>query len=219
MRLLPLLALALVAAPPAWAQSAKSGWIADPKTGCKVWNPYPQPNEGISWSGACKNGLAQGQGVLQWLQNGKPAGRYEGEYRDGKVNLRGTFIWPDGGRYVGEWRDNQRNGDGTQTWANGDHYEGEYRNDALQGLGTYTWDDGSRYVGEWRQNMQSGRGAQTWPDGGHYEGEYRDDRAHGQGHYVNAKGETFDGNWVNGCFQDGNRKAAVGVAAASCGFR
>jgi hypothetical protein len=219
MRFLPLLALMAVLASPTWAQTVKAGWIADSKSGCKVWNPYPQPHEAISWSGTCKNGFAQGSGILQWSQSGKPAGRYEGEYRDGKVNVRGAFTAPDGSRYVGEWRDNQRNGEGEQSWPNGDRYQGEYKDDKFDGLGTYTWDDGSRYVGEWQQNRQNGRGAQTWPDGSHYEGEYRDDKAHGQGKYVNVKNDVFEGQWINGCFEEGDRKAAVGVAAAKCGIR
>ena len=56
------------------AQAAQEGWIADSKTGCKVWDPMPQQNETVSWSGSCKNGLAQGRGVLQWYADGKPTG-------------------------------------------------------------------------------------------------------------------------------------------------
>jgi hypothetical protein len=35
-------------------------FVADPNNGCKVWNTHPLPDETVSWSGACVNGLAQG---------------------------------------------------------------------------------------------------------------------------------------------------------------
>src|SRR5438552_2455362 len=72
------------------------GWLADPRTGCRVWNPYPEPNETITWSGQCQNGFAQGHGVLQWFQDNRPSGRSEGEWRDGKRNGHGVSTWVDG---------------------------------------------------------------------------------------------------------------------------
>ena len=55
------------------APDEDSGWIAD-KRGCKVANPFPRPGESITWSGECKNGFAQGSGVLQWYSE-RPGGR------------------------------------------------------------------------------------------------------------------------------------------------
>lgn len=60
-----------------------AGWIADAQTGCRVWSAQPEPTESVSWSGSCANGLAQGQGTLQWFKNGKPNGHSMGEFRDG----------------------------------------------------------------------------------------------------------------------------------------
>jgi hypothetical protein len=42
----------------ACAQSKQTGdFVADAKSGCKVWNPHPQPDETVNWSGGCVNGL------------------------------------------------------------------------------------------------------------------------------------------------------------------
>lgn len=41
-------------------------WIVDAK-GCKVWNAHPLGDESVAWSGSCKDGYADGPGVLQWL--------------------------------------------------------------------------------------------------------------------------------------------------------
>jgi MORN repeat len=104
---------------PVFAQAPQSEWIED-FAGCGVWNPKPEPNEVITWMGPCANGMAQGIGVLHWLKDGAPNGRYEGEYLDGKQNGQGTFTQPDGTTYVGTFLDGKRTGQGTVIWPNGD---------------------------------------------------------------------------------------------------
>ncbi len=61
-----------------------SGWWADARTGCRVWNEVPQPGEAVTWSGACgPDGIATGYGIEEFRYDGKVS-RYEGEVRDGK---------------------------------------------------------------------------------------------------------------------------------------
>jgi hypothetical protein len=43
---------------------AEGDWIADAKTGCKVWNPSSLPNPSITWSGGCKDGKANEKGTM-----------------------------------------------------------------------------------------------------------------------------------------------------------
>jgi hypothetical protein len=83
------------------------GWIADSKTGCKVWNPAPQPHETIRWSGGCKGGYAQGTGTLQWFEDGRPSDRYEGDYQAGKRNGHGVVTQRNGTRIEGDWRNDE----------------------------------------------------------------------------------------------------------------
>src|SRR5262245_42312357 len=89
------------------AQPPQPAWIADPKTGCQVWNERPKPNQTISWVGPCVGGRAEGQGTLQWFRDGWPGNRYEGEYRDGKPNGRGVLTYASGDRYEGEFRNGE----------------------------------------------------------------------------------------------------------------
>jgi hypothetical protein len=149
------------------AQGGLSNWVVDPKSGCKVWNPHPQPKEAVSWAGACQNGLAQGPGVLQWLKDGVAYERDEGEWREGKQEGRGVQVWPTG-----------------------------------------------RYEGELQAGEPEGRGALS-SDAARYEGEFRGGRPHGAGTLKNAAG-VFEGAWKGGCFNDGKRKASLGVPAGSC---
>ena len=82
-------------------------WITATNQPCKIWNPQPQPNESVTWSGGCKDGYASGQGVLKWTENGKPDVEYEGGYQNGKSNGHGVMITPDGKRVEGVWIDDQ----------------------------------------------------------------------------------------------------------------
>ncbi len=142
---------------PAAAQTPQPGWIADATTGCRVWNLNPEPKETISWSGACLDGLAQGQGVLQWFKDGQANGRFEGEFLDGRRNGRGVFTWANGARYEGGYSDDKQTGRGTLTWAKGDRYNGEWRDNKPNGHGTLTTADGTKYAGIWRNGCYEKR--------------------------------------------------------------
>ncbi len=78
------------------ASSARAGeWIAD-KSGCHVWDPNPQLDESVTWSGSCANGRAQGSGTVQWSKGGMPIETDEGEWRDGRQAGKGTKSWSSG---------------------------------------------------------------------------------------------------------------------------
>jgi hypothetical protein len=64
-------------APPAAdaiASVGHPGWTVDAGNGCWIWNPNPQQEETVRWSGACPEGPAQGEGVLVWhyQRDGEP---------------------------------------------------------------------------------------------------------------------------------------------------
>jgi len=82
-------------------------WITTTNKPCKVWNPQPQPDESVTWSGPCKDGFASGKGILLWTENGKPDVKFDGEYANGKRNGHGVLIAPDGKRIEGEWVNDQ----------------------------------------------------------------------------------------------------------------
>ncbi len=106
------LAAVLLLAAAAYAQAPKPaapepGWITASNKPCKIWNPAPQPDESVTWSGGCDNGYASGQGVLKWTENGKPDMEFEGMYDHGKRNGPGVVITPDGQRLQGMWIDDE----------------------------------------------------------------------------------------------------------------
>ena len=54
------------------------------RPGCYLWNPAPQDNETVTWSGGCSNGLAQGNGRVSWFQNDELSQIVEGRLQDGR---------------------------------------------------------------------------------------------------------------------------------------
>ncbi len=124
-------------------------WIAAEGTGCRIWNPYPDPGESVTWSGGCRNGLAQGRGSLQWSKNGKKIDRFEGEFLDGKRNGQGIYSSRNGYRYEGAYRNDQRNGFGVVTYDSGARFEGQWRDNKANGQGTYKAANGQTFSGMW----------------------------------------------------------------------
>ena len=142
-------------------QRRDSGWITA-QGGCRVWDPVPEPNESVSWSGACVNGLASGVGVLQWYASGKPTDRYEGEFQQGHESGHGIVVSAHGNRYDGEWKGGRRNGYGVYVWANGDRYEGAWKDDRAHGEGTYREADGNVYPGNWVRGCLRDGNRRAW---------------------------------------------------------
>jgi len=135
-------------------QSAQQGaFITDKKSRCKVWNPNPKSVETIVWSGSCVNGLAQGQGRLQWLQNDKTYETDEGEWSAGHQVGRGSQAWPLG-RYDGEIVNSEPNGQGVLTLKTA-RYDGEFRNGKPNGFGTVTSQHGV-FKGTWKDGCLVG---------------------------------------------------------------
>jgi hypothetical protein len=133
-----------------WAQAARAGdWIADRATGCRIWNPNPATGESASWSGACRNGYAEGAGVVQWFRSGQPYERDEGSWNAGRQGGQAVQVWATG-RYDGEVRDGLPHGRGLLRVGES-RYRGEFSGGKPNGTGVLenargifqgVWDNG-----------------------------------------------------------------------------
>lgn len=167
-------------------------WIeTENQPGCHAWNSGPRPNKTITWSGACVDGIASGEGRMVLRDSGGTV-TYAGRIRDGKYDGRGTHTLPNGDRYEGEWRDGKRHGRGTYTWPVGDRYEGGWRDSKMHGFGTFTHSNGSRYEGNWSDGKPNGFGT------------------------ASINGEVYRGQWRDGCFGSWWSGASFFVAKESC---
>lgn len=111
------------------------------KEGCKVENPYPNPKETVSWTGACTDGMAAGFGVLQWYYDGIPTSGYVGEFQAGKRHGVGQHTQVDGFVMTAVWKDNHPHGFvewiSTRGVWQGNAYVGHYQDGLKHGRGTY----------------------------------------------------------------------------------
>jgi len=128
-------------------------WVIDAKSGCQIWNPNPQLEETVSWSGSCAQGRAKGDGVVQWSKGGVAYETDEGEWRDGRQVNNGKQSWATG-RYEGELANGEPNGRGVLT-VQKLRYEGEFHDGKPNGFGMLT--DGSEIVrGIWKDGCLQG---------------------------------------------------------------
>ena len=135
--------------------------IIEDENGCKVYNPAPQPNETIKWSGECLDGFANGPGVLEWFNDGLLVERYEGDTKSGWAHGAGILISEKGMRYEGNWEKSVQNGFGKASSTDGSSYEGEWLNGKPHGRGTYTHPNGDIISGQWKNGkIQEGVDAQ-----------------------------------------------------------
>ena len=148
--------------------SPDSCWmeLAD-RPACYLWNPFPRENVTVTWSGGCSSGLAQGDGRVEWFQNGDliqtwdahfEEGRAEGpltqRFASGVVQAEGVYVngMPDGawtyflangrGRQVGSYVNGQRHGAWTFFYSEGD--VGPYVNGEQHGVWTGYDQSGNR---------------------------------------------------------------------------
>jgi len=193
--------------------------IGDPN--CRIENPNPRQNERVTWDGQCKDGYAEGTGILQWYLNEKPSSRYEGGMAHGLPHGTGVYAYANNVRYEGGFANGQRNGQGTITrpngykfiatfennetvgiveihYPNGASYKGMYKNYQPEGQGRMVYAEGFIYDGEWKNGKRSGHGILTRQDGSRLIAMFENDAALGEVelHYTN--GALYLGMFKNG---------------------
>lgn len=82
---------------------------------CQVWSGNPISNESADWSGACKNGKADGSGELTWRfskSGTETTERFVGNMVDGRASGAGVYFFASGAKYDGTWRNDVPDGSG-----------------------------------------------------------------------------------------------------------
>lgn len=235
-----LVLLAGLLAPSLSLADEPGAWVVDGSSGCRVWNPEPQPGERVLWDGPCRDGVASGEGWLQWFRDGRPIGQFVGAMRDGREGDAGTWVWDDGTRFEGMLRDGSRDGpgsaiepDGSQfegTWrgsryegsgrllmTNGDFYEGEFHDDAYDGIGVLQGADGGRYEGRFADGLFEGGGILLFADGTRYAGNFLAGKPDGRGTLIFPGGARYDGEFRAGLF-DGSGTLSDPEGASAAGL-
>ena len=160
-----------------------AGLVGEP--GCQVARPILEANEAVRWKGPCKDGFADGAGVLERNQQGliftTLAASYEVTMARGRIIGDGKLKYKNGDTYTGSFKDGRRDGKGYTAFANGDQYDGDYKNDVPHGAGEALERDGTRYQGNWKDGKIDGSGSIQYALGGGYLGGWKDGKFHGKG--------------------------------------
>ena len=174
-------------------------WTADPATGCTAWNPNPQPGETITWSGACVDGKASGEGTLAFVQNGSPTQTVScSAFAEGVCSGKQKITFADGTTHEGEAIKGSWQGKVVAIRPNGSRYEWQFVDGKREKKGMYASADGHRYEGDFDgTNKRSGKGIYVWPDGDRYDGYWSDNTFQGYGERT-LGGRTERGLWVSG---------------------
>lgn len=178
--------------------------------------------------GSFFDGKYNGYGT-EWILNSSSSKvyRYEGYYRDGKMDgpgkkyfpngqvlydgiyesnqsTSGTSYYEDGNmKYKGEFNDSGYNGKGVLYWQSGNiKYDGEWLNDKRHGNGTCFREDGTKlYDGAWKEDSYYGYGESFYEDGitTQYVGRWNNDVRNGEGtsYYQNGSPQ-YSGSWEDG---------------------
>ena len=75
----------------------------------------------------------------------RPEYGYWGEFKDGKRNGKGSYMWDNGIKYEGEWKNDIRDGFGTQYYPSGAKLEGIWTTGKLNGF-VNIWDKNGKFV-------------------------------------------------------------------------
>jgi len=115
--------IALMGAAPG---TASTTWVKDAKSGCATSNPFPNPNETITWFGNCSGGKLDGRGTLVWFRDGKETERNEGSFRQGEMDGYAVTTYPEGYTVHGQYKQGQRHGSFMTIRASGEYIRATY---------------------------------------------------------------------------------------------
>lgn len=163
--------------------------------------------QAATWSGACKDGLADGPGIATWTDGTTP-NKLDGKLDRGVVRDVATLVFA-GSTYIGTFAHFDPHGQGFYQYSDGSMYEGGIDNDQYSGPGIYVSADRSRYEGEWLGGKRHGQGRTTFALGGSYDGHWRNGRFDGSGTIVYIGGRTWTGEFKDGRAADAPPLPAV----------
>jgi len=175
---------------PVWGQSLLPLCVAEsaePWDNCVGTEEIPGVGK---YTGEWKGGSRAGRGILVFDEGVSKGDEYNGDFREGTFEGKGTYRWADGRVYVGEWRQGKRNGRGIETLPSGAEYSGDFKDGKYHGRGSFAH-QGNRYTGDWQNGVADGQGTWMYSNGNRYSGGIRDGQYYGEGTVSASSGRVI----------------------------
>ena len=125
--------------------------------------------DGGRYYGPVVNGLAEGEGRIEWSANRW----YAGQLHQGRMHGQGRLDSA-GGYVEGEFRGGMPNGQGTQQSVTGTRYTGQFKDGNFEGQGEVNDPKGTCFVGQFQGGTFTGQGSKHFPDGQVMTGQFVD---------------------------------------------
>jgi uncharacterized protein (TIGR02145 family) len=134
-------------------------WKTSSNTDCKFFNePWPGFKT-FTWTGNCKDGYCDGEGLLTaYKANGSISFTCEGFFTHGEASGYNIVQYDDGYRYEGDILHSMCHGVGKSFIDNELKYFGSFKYDKKDGFGTYYFNNGEKYIGEFKSGFFCGYG-------------------------------------------------------------
>jgi len=181
---------------------------------CQVGKLLPPPvDQSVRWTGPCKDGFADGSGVVEWTAKDGTVRRIEGKFAHGAVSGEAKLKAGDKFTYIGSLTNGVPDGEGYLRFASELRYEGGLKMMRREGKGVQIYPNGDVYQGEFRADRPNGQGRLTYALGGMVEGEFRD------GYPVDGDRVTYAGSGRTGVLDVAARNAKLAGAKADGKFK
>ncbi|GMH57412.1 hypothetical protein TrRE_jg2221, partial [Triparma retinervis] len=146
--------------------------------------------------------------------------KYDGEWRNGVKDGKGSFTLHDHSVYTGDFLDGEMTGTGRREYKDGSWYDGNWRDGEREGYGVeFLKEKEMRYEGIWRGNKREGKGKLTWgkDQSDFVEGVFSNHRIQGPGVSV-TRSLVYRGAFAGGVFEgDGVARFRGGEDGATLG--
>ncbi len=187
------------------------------------WDLYIDPS--IASGNVINQNIRNGYATYEW-----PSGyRFEGHWKNNKIDGTGIIYWSKDHYYVGHWINGKRWGYGIEVFPNTSYRLLYYENDKIAtrtihdsktfntgvgiyigemsdgracGNGTFCWNNGGCFEGTWTADGKSRYGVLYWDDSQkpRHVGEWTDEKLNGYGCMISESGQLTVGFWENGTY-------------------
>ena len=154
--------------------------------------------DGSVYEGEYKNGKPNGKGSMTSYDNKTI---YDGDWVNGKREGNGKLIVSDEYNYTGPFENDQFAGSGGVLCDNkGNIYEGDFEKGKFEGYGHYKMSNGDTYIGEFKEGIFHGKGQYNDKEGNVFDGEFKNGKKDGEGVLIKKDGEKLEGKFKNDAF-------------------